>query len=150
MKIDFGKVLKTLTNEDIQEMGLESAILKKASGLVPQSQSWTLAIAGEVLDAKGVKLGDILASRGMPFTLGALCADVLVSRVEPGEEGVDGQHLVRRYKLAIRVFTPNEKGPISISSEEVVLLRRLIVKAKEKYTVLVTGQALAMLEDSEE
>jgi len=150
VKIDFGRVLKSLTGEDIQEMGLESTILKKATECVPGRLSWTLAEAAQVLDQNGVKVGDILTARGLQFTLGALCADVLVSQSEIRDEAIDGRELIRRFKLANKVFKPKEKGLVPISSEEVVLIRKLIVKAKDRYSVLITGQALSMLDDSEE
>lgn len=80
--------------------------------------------------------------KGNALTLRKACIDALTAVYR--DEQPDGEEKVRRYKLAMDIYTSG--ADIALSSEEVSLLKQLIGKY---FAVIVVGQAYEQLDETE-
>jgi hypothetical protein len=90
----------------------------------------------KIVDLDGA---EIKGEKGEAFTLRDALISALMASYE-GEKDLPGKDKLERYSLAVRVKRDEE---INLSSEEIVLLKRLVGMA---YGVLVVGQVYEELE----
>jgi len=88
-----------------------------------------------------VKIKEDDAERG--YTLRDVCITAVLAETDK-QKPLDGAEKVKRLRLADRIFGCKE--PISITAEEIVMLKDQIAKT---FSVLFTGRAWAIL-DAEE
>ena len=82
---------------------------------------------------------DILVD-GPPFTLRTVCQNALVA-VYQDEQQLSGEDKLSRWELAVKI--KKAVDPCELTTEEVVLVKKLIGKA---YGPVISGQAWEMLE----
>lgn len=76
-----------------------------------------------------------------PVTLASICCSALMGEVSAE---TTGKEKVRRYNLATSIVG---KGAVNVTAEDVALLKDLVGKM---FTTLCVGQAMEMLDPSEE
>jgi len=84
--------------------------------------------------------GDVLKDGDNPLVLGVVAVNALMG-IYPDEQNLDGSEKVRRYKLAMSIYSAD--GPIDVPTEDIALCKKLIGKG---FSTVVAGQAIPMLE----
>lgn len=85
--------------------------------------------------------GEPLEQEGEPYTFGMACAEALLT---PTKDKVQGTEMMRRYKLAQRLY---EGGTQAVSTQEAALVLK---HAVDRWPPLIYGQLHEVLGDEPE
>ena len=150
MKVNFDdkvRTFKTLEGVTIRQNRLEILVAMKASEVIGK-QVLDVRQAVLVLEEKGMKVSDVFRVNGEALTLKSVCIEVLnppeVSDRGKREEGWKPRY--EKAKLMEMIYTAKE--PLSLNSDQVGLLKRLLAESGHQNIVL--RQAFDWLEGEEE
>lgn len=90
---------------------------------------------------KDIEGNPLLATPERHLTLGEACANALLNTYQEDAQ-VSGEEKMRRYELARKVYN---KRPMSVTSEQIVLLKTYVAKL---YGPVVVGPVFSALENN--
>ena len=136
MKRDFSLPLTDLAGDPVRDADAASV------NAVAAVRDW-MAL-GMPSDGDARKQLDIALKEAPALTLGRAAVNALVTRYQD-EQNIAGEELLKRYRLAKRIHEDTRsKLPTELSTEELDLIKRLLVKLG--YGPIVVGAATELLE----